>query len=343
MFHRRYQKVAIRILILLLIIVIYGLIKLFHYSNEGQLYILNGQFYYSDKHQPNLPSGVLKYSNETRQGLKYKFDLNDKQPNSTSEKVQDNDEKQPNLLLHREVKYNDIQQLNLRPKLDWHLVHLSDNQTKFNEYIENLSASQTEDLVRQMGISNLTSAKARKQFLQCTGFFLLGELKSKQLKSPLHIPPSSQHCKHMSFKSSGPIVALASFEGSGNSWVRQLLESATGIYTGSVYYDPAYIKVGMIGENINTKNVLVVKVHGSPSKVKRVMHIVKAIYIIRNPFGVILTEHNRNTAKISKMLDKNYTGNTHLLEVDFNYGMCVCMLHAHALYSYSASIATVAS
>ena len=99
--------------------------------------------------------------------------------------------------------------------------------------------------------------------------------------------------------------------------------------------DPAYVKVGMIGENINTKNVLVVKVHGSPSKVKRVTHIDKAIYIIRNPFGVILAEHNRNTAKISKMLDKNYTGNTHLLEVDFNYGMCVCMLHAHALYSYS--------
>ena len=41
-------------------------------------------------------------------------------------------------------------------------------------------------------------------------------------------------------------MALASFEGSGNSWVRQLLESATGIYTGSVYYDPAYVKVGMI-------------------------------------------------------------------------------------------------
>ena len=171
MFQRRYQKVAIRILILLLIIVIYGLIKLFHYNDEGQLYILNGQCYYSDKHQPNLPSGVLKYSNETQQGLKSDTDLNDKQqPNSMSEKVQDNDEEQPNLL-HREVKYNDKQQLILPPKFDWHLVHLSDNQTKLNEYIENLSASQTEDLVRQMGISNLTSAKARKQFLQCTGFF----------------------------------------------------------------------------------------------------------------------------------------------------------------------------
>ena len=316
MFQRTYQKVAIQIL--LLIIVIYGLIKLFHYNDEGKLYILNGQFYYSDKHQPNLPSGVLKYSNETQQGLKSDTDLSDKQPNSISEKVQDNDEKQPNLL-HREVNYNDKQQLILPPEFDWHLVHLSDNQTKFKQYTETLSASQIKDLDRQMGISNLTSAKAQKQFLQCTGLFLLRELKGKQLKSPLRVPPSSQHCKHMSFKASGPIVALSSFPGSGNSWVRQLLESATGIYTGSVYCDPAYVQVGMIGENINTNNVLAVKIHGSPSKVKEVIHNDKAIYIVRNPFGAILSENNRNTAR--SRLSKNYTGDSHVVEVNFNYGM----------------------
>ena len=325
MFQRMYQKVAVQIL--LLIIVIYGLIKLFHRNHGEQLYMFTGQFYYKDKHQPNLPSEVFKDSNELWQGLKSEYDLSDKQrSNSTSEKVQDNDEKQPNLL-HREINHNDKQQLILPPEFDWHLVNLSDNQPKFNQYTETLSAFQTEDLVRQMGISNLTSVKARKQFLQCTGIFLLRELKGKQSKSPLRIPPSSQHCKHMSFKTSGPIVALSSFPGSGNSWVRQLLESTTGIYTGSVYYDPAYVKVGMIGENIRTNNVLVVKMHGLPSHVKRVLHNNKAIYIVRNPFGVILAEHNRNTVRIFKKLHKNSTaGNTHLIEVNFNYGMCVCML-----------------
>lgn len=34
-----------------------------------------------------------------------------------------------------------------------------------------------------------------------------------------------------------PPVALASFPGSGNTWTRQLIESATGIYTGSFYKD----------------------------------------------------------------------------------------------------------
>ena len=157
-----------------------------------------------------------------------------------------------------------------------------------------------------MGISNLTSAKARQQFLQCTGFFLLSERKGKQPKSSIHIASSSQHCKHMSFKASGPIVALSSFPGSGNSWVRQLLESATGIYTGSVYYDPAYVKVGMLGENIRTNDVLAVKMHGLPTQVKGVIHNNKAIYIVRNPFGVLLCEHNRNTARIFNQLHKNY-------------------------------------
>ena len=66
----------------------------------------------------------------------------------------------------------------------------------------------------------------------------------------------------MSFKSLGPIlVGLVSYLGSGNSWVRQLLESATGIYTGTVYRDPAYVEAGMIGEGVHMNNVLAIKLH----------------------------------------------------------------------------------
>ena len=32
-------------------------------------------------------------------------------------------------------------------------------------------------------------------------------------------------------------LALASYPGSGNTWIRWLIEAATGIYTGSVYKD----------------------------------------------------------------------------------------------------------
>ena len=35
-----------------------------------------------------------------------------------------------------------------------------------------------------------------------------------------------------------PLMALASFPGSGNTWTRYLIEGATGVFTGSVYIDP---------------------------------------------------------------------------------------------------------
>ena len=34
-----------------------------------------------------------------------------------------------------------------------------------------------------------------------------------------------------------PPMALASFPGSGNTWVRYLIEGATGVFTGSIYLD----------------------------------------------------------------------------------------------------------
>ena len=39
------------------------------------------------------------------------------------------------------------------------------------------------------------------------------------------------------------LVMLASFPGSGNTWVRLLLEDASGYYTGSVYSDGSLGKV----------------------------------------------------------------------------------------------------
>ena len=47
-------------------------------------------------------------------------------------------------------------------------------------------------------------------------------------------------CTHFSTKFSEkrlPVVALVSFPSSGNSWLRFLVEGATGIFSGSVYKD----------------------------------------------------------------------------------------------------------
>ena len=40
------------------------------------------------------------------------------------------------------------------------------------------------------------------------------------------------------------MTALVSFPGSGNTWVRYLLETASGIFTGSIYIDRRIISKG---------------------------------------------------------------------------------------------------
>lgn len=47
------------------------------------------------------------------------------------------------------------------------------------------------------------------------------------------------------------LVALASYPGSGNTWLRHLLEHSTGIYTGSVYSDRRLKEGGMSYEEIS--------------------------------------------------------------------------------------------
>lgn len=61
-------------------------------------------------------------------------------------------------------------------------------------------------------------------------------------------------------RSSQPTIpALASFPGSGNTWLRYMLQQATGILTGSVYKDYGLLKSGFPAESISNSSVLLVK------------------------------------------------------------------------------------
>lgn len=51
------------------------------------------------------------------------------------------------------------------------------------------------------------------------------------------------------------LIALASFPGSGNTWLRYLLQQATGIFTGSVYNDFGLLKSGFPAERIINSSV----------------------------------------------------------------------------------------
>ena len=233
-----------------------------------------------------------------------------------------NDQKSP-------LTIDELEQYNNKPtKFKRHKSSLSPSQThdeleqhinkstKFKRYVSSLSPSQTQAKTSEMGFYNLTTEAAQRQFLKCAGSSIL-------YNSSVHIPPTHQHCKKMSFKNSGPVVILGSFPGSGNSWIRQLLESATGIYTGAVFCDKSYIQAGMIGEGVTTANVIAVKAHAIPAKVKRQADFDKAIYLVRSPFACILSENNRCLAK-KAVKESNGTlliRDRHTLEIDYNYGM----------------------
>ncbi|KAL3271373.1 hypothetical protein HHI36_021857 [Cryptolaemus montrouzieri] len=89
------------------------------------------------------------------------------------------------------------------------------------------------------------------------------------------------------------LIALASFPGSGNTWVRYLLQQATGILTGSVYKDYGLLKNGFPAENVVNGSVLLVKTHEFGPNAKKIFS--KAILLVRSPTAAIQAEFNRQS------------------------------------------------
>ena len=120
---------------------------------------------------------------------------------------------------------------------------------------------------------------------------------------------AQQKCqKKISFiNRTSPIVALVSFPGSGNSWVRHLIEQATGIYTGSLYCDQT-LKAFFPGEHLVSGNVIVVKTHrpdsfNLPTNVQENFgkkSFEKAILIVRDPYDALISEANRKWSNVQK-------------------------------------------
>ena len=124
-----------------------------------------------------------------------------------------------------------------------------------------------------------------------------------KVKSNLkHATPQNGSCHFMDGSHRQP-VALVSLPGSGNTWVRGLLETATNICTGFVFCDISLRVQGFIGENIQSGSVLAVKTHGSVplwagpgGSSKRKTHFGSAIFIVRNPLDAHVAEWNRKVA-----------------------------------------------
>ena len=95
-----------------------------------------------------------------------------------------------------------------------------------------------------------------------------------------------------------PITALASFPGSGNTWLRYLLEQVTGVFTGSNDCDLVLKLAGLMGEGITSNNVLVIKTHRPSyyvvdSEMDGGAKFKAAIVLLRNPYDAIVAEYHR--------------------------------------------------
>ena len=133
--------------------------------------------------------------------------------------------------------------------------------------------------------------------------------------SKTHVDPFSipTRCTFRENKGHVP-VALVSVPGSGNTWIRGLLEKTTGICTGSIYCDVPLRVSGFIGEFVHDGSVLVVKTHTSDYQWSGV-DIEKrnpddalygsAILLIRNPFNTFVAERHR-TKLLSLMASRKH-------------------------------------
>uniref|UniRef100_A0A8C9SB58 WSC domain containing 1b n=1 Tax=Scleropages formosus TaxID=113540 RepID=A0A8C9SB58_SCLFO len=92
------------------------------------------------------------------------------------------------------------------------------------------------------------------------------------------------------------LVALSSFPGAGNTWLRHLIELATGYYTGSFYFDSTLYNKGFRGEKLHWKSgrTICIKTHESGQSI--VEQFGSAILLIRNPYRCLVAEFNRRSA-----------------------------------------------
>ena len=188
---------------------------------------------------------------------------------------------------------------------------------KFRSYLPYLPESTLSKLCEKFHISNLTSPSLQSSFMYCSGLKIYKFHSDSQAK--IWVPKQFHNCKKMSFRDSGIPTLLVSFPGSGNSWVRQLLETITGIYTGSDRdCDVDYIEAGMLGEGIVSDNVIAVKFHLGPLPENWTFK--KIIYLIRNPYDTFVAEYKRHCAAGTEPRVK-LEGNPHLSQLsDENFG-----------------------
>jgi len=128
-------------------------------------------------------------------------------------------------------------------------------------------------------------------------------------------------------------TVLASFPGSGNTWVRLMLEYASGTLTGSLYNDDELKRV--LPAEGNTENVLAVKAHLTPDQyLSRLPRTAKIVLLTRHPFKAIWADFQRRAGVLEEA-----TAHVHVIR-DLGPGLkrvfdgfATCMACKWALYA----------
>ena len=177
------------------------------------------------------------------------------------------------------------------------------------------NSSKTSPQCKQQNCLDFLSTRDKQEHSKC-----LSETR-KYFKKDTDIKPSS--CNFLPDRSRRA-VALASPEGSGNTWLRELLETATGVCTGFCCCDPELRVLGFPGEGITSGSVLVVKTHiGSPQwfGAKKVLQwegsYGSAVFLVRNPARALIAEWNRRaTNNLKRERHKRSHGNSNRARLD---------------------------
>ncbi|XP_027014463.2 WSC domain-containing protein 1 [Tachysurus fulvidraco] len=111
-------------------------------------------------------------------------------------------------------------------------------------------------------------------------------------------PVLASRCRERMFRpeSSSSLTALSSFPGAGNTWLRHLIELATGYYTGSYYFDGSLYNKGFKGEKDYWRSGRTICVKTHESGQKEIKKFDAAILLIRNPYHCLVAEFNRKNA-----------------------------------------------
>ncbi|KAL4647224.1 WSC domain-containing protein 1 [Arapaima gigas] len=122
--------------------------------------------------------------------------------------------------------------------------------------------------------------------------------KDKDFFQVYQTPVQDARCTDRKFlpEKSNHLVALSSFPGAGNTWVRHLIELATGYYTGSYYFDGTLYNKGFKGEKDYWKSGRTICVKTHESGKREIEMYDAAILLIRSPYRSLMAEFNRKCA-----------------------------------------------